>query len=145
MQSTNEMRDYYEKVKSKTDGEIAANILLELLGRKEDKENKEKEQIYIEDPEYLFSSAFDEIREEMRRVMIKRQIDDKELEVLIKKEHPAKYHRLWGELYERINTDIWGKYDAGVLTQEELERWKERLGQWKGEWLEILKSITNGK
>ena len=99
----------------------------------------------IEDPEYLFKQARDEIEEEAERVMAEKGMRYEEWDQWVKKTYPDAYQRLWGELYERINTDIWGKYRDGILTQEELERWKERLGQWKGEWLEILKSITNEK
>ena len=72
----------------------------------------------IEDPEFLFSVAFDEVQEEMGRVMREKRMNDEELDHLINENYPNEYKRVWGELYERINTDIWGKYEDGVLMVE---------------------------
>lgn len=97
----------------------------------------------IEDPEFLYSIAFDEVRGEMRRVMEGKGLNDEELDQLIKETYPTQYKRLWGELYDRINTDIWGKYQDGVLTVWELEVWNEHVGEWKKGWMDILKKIKN--
>ena len=95
----------------------------------------------IEDPEVLFNDAFEEIQEERRRVMEEMQMNSDEVDDLVKEIYPIAYKRVWGELHDRIDTDIWGKYVDGVLTAEELEGWKKDLELWKAEWLRILKKI----
>ena len=97
----------------------------------------------IEDPEFLFSVAFDEVQEEMGRVMREKRMNDEELDHLINENYPNAYKMVWGELYERINTDIWGKYEDGVLTVEELESWKRDLEMWKGEWMRVLEGLKS--
>ena len=97
----------------------------------------------IEDPEFLFSIAFDEVQTEMKRVMREKRLNDEELDQLIKENYPNQYTKIWGELYDKINTDIWGKYEDGVLSVDELEGWKRDLERWKGEWMVILEKIKN--
>ena len=146
MATIKEMKGYYEKVKNRRGGKIAVDILKEAFGISDDRaipEAKEKTESRIEDPEFLFSIAFDEVRAEMIGVMREKRLNDEELDNLIKKEYPAEYQKLWGELYEKINTDIWGKYEDGVLTVGELEVWKKDLERWKGAWLGVLAKILN--
>ncbi len=133
---------YYGRLKNKANSQIAVDILEDFLHtpNKNDKPSTEPASLQ-EDVEFLFAIAFSEVRDAMDKVIGIKKIDFDQLDRLLKWQFPREYDRLWGDLYQNINTDISGKQQAGLLAKEEYEIWKQNLALWKKAWLDILQKF----
>ena len=144
MTKKEELKNYYEALRRESNSSVGLEILAEAIGSGETKKDMTSLEI-IEDPEALFKEAYAEIREKMEWVMQKKGLREEELLKLIEKTWPNKWKKLWGESYDRINTDVWGKYTEGTLTKSEFEDWKQALNEWQELWLGVLEKIEKNK
>ncbi len=84
----------------------------------------------VENPLPHFEMIFKQIEEKRREVMIQQRVSWAELLDGAARVAPA-LTELVIRLSEEIDTDIYGRYVDGTLTQQELEAFYEKLDQWK--------------
>ena len=143
MATLDKLNDYYRRLQENSQSGVALDILNEAILNLKHHTKPLPEQIsQQEDTAFLFSVAFSEIRDAMDTAMRRNKISFNELDHLLKWEFPAEYARLWGDLYDRINTDVWGKQQEGRLSKNEYETWKQNLQVWKKAWLDILERLN---
>ena len=91
----------------------------------------------VENPLPRHDMVFNEIQEESRRVMIKKGVSWAELLDGAGKIAPELTDMVL-RLCDEIDTDVYGRYVDGTLTQEELEEYYQKLDRWKRLSLEML-------
>ena len=84
----------------------------------------------VENPLPRFEMVFNQVQEESRRVMIEQGVSWAELLDGAGRFAPTLTNMVL-RLSDEIDSDVYGRYVDGTLTQEELDEYYEKLDKWR--------------
>ncbi|MBC8183756.1 hypothetical protein H8E88_21910 [candidate division KSB1 bacterium] len=95
-------------------------------------------------PEIKLKSVISWINNSTEQLKKSLNVSDKDIDSWLKQYRAGQYEALWN-FFDSVNTDIYGRFTAGTLTQSELNMWEKNLEKWRDGYIALLREYWHNK
>ena len=99
----------------------------------------------MKNPEQKLKYVLSWIKQQVEKLENNFNIGFEDIDTWLKQYQAGQYEALWNLFDRHVNTDIYGRFTAGTLTQSELNMWEKNLEKWRDGYIALLREYWHNK